>query len=252
MSFLVKDEKKPRVLPPAGNHIARCVQMIDLGTQEVNYPGSEPYETRKIYVAWELPLKKHEFKKENGPEPFFVGQEFTVSFGSKGKLRGFLEDWRGRQYTDKELKETGVDLSKLVNAPCRLNIIHGLTQKGDPKYVIKGISPLGEDEECPPAHNVRVCLVLTKEEFNLRDWNNTYKWHQETALKSPEGKRLECLGYMDGEARQEELSEFEKERAPRLAEQKAYEEETAAMESRRPAILDKPKYEMEEDDDIPF
>lgn len=256
MAFIVKDEKKPRVLPPAGSRLARCVWMIDLGTQEVSYPGSDPYETRKIYVSWELPTTKHVFKQENGEEPFMIGQEFTVSFSTKAKLRGFLEDWRGRQYSEKELKDPGVDLQKLVEVPCRLNLVHGTTQAGNPKCTIKSISPLGEDETCPRPHNVRICLVLTKEEFSVRDWLNTPKWLQDICKKSPEYQHLERIGVVDGTYRpgdEDELpDEWAKKQKALTDERKEFEAQEEAAASTRPSILDKPDNREFSDSDVPF
>ena len=39
---------------PAGTHVARCIKLIDLGTQFGEYQG-KPTSARKVVVSWELP-----------------------------------------------------------------------------------------------------------------------------------------------------------------------------------------------------
>ena len=46
----------------------------------------------------------------------------TASLGKKANLRKFLETWRGRKFTDDELK--GFELAKLAGLGCLITLVH--------------------------------------------------------------------------------------------------------------------------------
>lgn len=116
-----KSDNKEFKLPPAGTHVARCVQIVDLGHQKGEWQG-KPKETHKVRLAWELPTEKDTFRPEVGPEPFIIGKDFTVSLDEKANLRKSLEAWRGRPFTEAELG--GFHIANLKGAPCLLNVQH--------------------------------------------------------------------------------------------------------------------------------
>lgn len=62
----------------SGNHIARCVGLIDLGTQQSEYQGKTTY-ARKIVVRFELPNELTAGAKTlgKGGEPPAVGRSGT-------------------------------------------------------------------------------------------------------------------------------------------------------------------------------
>jgi hypothetical protein len=103
-------------LAPAGTHRAVCVGVIDLGTQEVVWEGKTKYQ-RKILIQWELVDEN----MDDG-RPFMLSRMFTLSNADNGKLRPFLESWRGRPFTDEEL--ASFDVAALLKAPCLLGVIH--------------------------------------------------------------------------------------------------------------------------------
>lgn len=133
---------------PAGTHVARCVQVIDLGTQKDDGQFGLKIQP-KIRLTWELPNELHVFREENGEEPFVVGKEYTLNLGDKSNLRKDLESWRGRPFTPQELE--GFDVSKLLGAACMLNVVHKPKQGGGAYANIAGISPLMKGITCPPA-----------------------------------------------------------------------------------------------------
>lgn len=123
---------------PAGVHQAVCYGVIDLGTQD---PGNPQYRAaRKVMICWELP---HEtISTEDGPKPRIISSEYTMSIGKKATLRGILESWRGRPFTNEELG--GFDLKNIIGANCLLNIVHK-PGKADPSRIyarIQGVMPL--------------------------------------------------------------------------------------------------------------
>ena len=134
---------------PAGAHIARCVRVVDLGTQISDGQYGVKVQP-KLMLTWELPNELHVFKEENGPEPFVVSQEYTLSLGEKAKLRAHLQAWRGKPFTNEELE--GFDVSKLAGVPCTLNIIHAVSEKNGNVYAnIASIAPMMKGLTCPPA-----------------------------------------------------------------------------------------------------
>lgn len=163
MSFIAKDSgggdfKKV----PAGVHIGRCFKLIDLGTQEETYEG-ETKLLPKVCVYWELsgeeedgtPLMDHE------GNPMVIWQEYTMSLGKKAKLRAALESWRGRQFTDEELK--GFDVSKLIGAYCMVNVTHKTSQASGKTYAqVSSLTPLPAAlrNNKPPAHYSNVVFSV--------------------------------------------------------------------------------------------
>src|ERR1044071_4282790 len=131
---------------PAGNHVARCVRVIDLGLQlDVGQFGRRI--SHKLMLTWELPDEKHVFKEEVGPEPFHVSKEYTVSLHEKAGLRKELESWRGKAFNAAELDAFNV--GKLAGAPCLLNVVHAEKKGGGTKAKVGSISPLPKGFKCP-------------------------------------------------------------------------------------------------------
>lgn len=104
---------------PEGTHVARCIRVIDLGTQ----PGSQafPASKHRVLFFWELPMELE--KMSDGPDmPQLVVKRYTLSLHEKAGLRHDLESWRGRQFTSEELK--GFQLKKVLGAPCMVTVVH--------------------------------------------------------------------------------------------------------------------------------
>ncbi len=101
---------------PEGVFPARCVWVIDIGTQISDglYGHKENHQT---YINWELVDES-----TSGGQPLTIGAFFTVSLSKKATLRATLESWRGRAFSAEELK--GFDISKLINAPCLISVKH--------------------------------------------------------------------------------------------------------------------------------
>ncbi len=108
-------------LLPVGNYQAVCYDIYDLGLQRGEYQGKVNI-LRKIVIAFEVNERITSNDDFNGKR-FTQPQFYTLSLGKKANLRRDLESWRGRQFTDEELK--GFKLSTIIGANCFLNIIHG-------------------------------------------------------------------------------------------------------------------------------
>lgn len=126
-------------LAPEGTHIARCRQLIDLGTQySAFYKKSSP----KILIGWELP------NEMDGDKPHMVYKRYTRSLSEKSKLFGDLKAWRGRAFTDAELE--CFQLTQIVNAPCMLTVIHN-EREGSTYADVASVSGIPKGSKCPDA-----------------------------------------------------------------------------------------------------
>lgn len=135
---------------PAGNYVARCYEMIHIGTVKETILGTEKI-LNKVRIGWELPTEKKVFKEENGEQPFVISKEFTLSMHEKATLRGFLKNWRSKDFTEDEAKS--FDITKLIGVPCQLNIIHKVAKNGNTYAEIGNISMLMKGFECPAQIN---------------------------------------------------------------------------------------------------
>lgn len=100
---------------PVGTHVARCVGVIDLGTQHEEYQG-KPKIVHKVLVRWELPGTP----MDDG-RPFVVSKFYTLSLGEKAALRKDLQAWRAKAFTPEELK--AFDVKGLLGKVCMVAIV---------------------------------------------------------------------------------------------------------------------------------
>ena len=109
------------VLIPEDLHLAICYGIWDLGKQF-----SEKWEksVHKILITWEIPECRGEFEQDGKKVnlPRVISKRYTLSLHKKADLKRDLESWRGKKFTDEELK--GFDLKKLLGVPCQIQVIH--------------------------------------------------------------------------------------------------------------------------------
>lgn len=135
-------------LAPEGSHVARCYQIIDLGTMEQG--GQFAGKKRKVQFLFELPLELAVFDDTKGAQPYYTRGMYTLSLHEKSSLRRDVESWLGKKMSDKEASK--FNIFKLLGAPCMVNVIH--TSKGDNVYAnIASISPVPKGMVCPPQIN---------------------------------------------------------------------------------------------------
>lgn len=119
----IKDRAKPKAPPvEPGVYMAVCVGVIDLGEQ---YSEMFKNYSNKVLLVWELPGETIEIEGEQKPRQ--LSKEFTISSSKKGHLRGFIESWNGKSYTDDEFME--FDLFEQVGKPCQLNVVLNETKE---------------------------------------------------------------------------------------------------------------------------
>lgn len=163
---------------PTGTHPAICVQVIDLGTQKNNYQGSEKI-VHKCMISWETPNAKMTGEGRAGT-PFVVTKFYTASLNEKANLRQDLRNWRGRDFTELELK--GFESRSILGKPCFLSITPD--EKGKSK--ITGVMKLPQGTQLPPPHHKPVYFSLEKAEFSLDVYNGLSDGIKNIINKSPE------------------------------------------------------------------
>lgn len=128
---------------PAGVWVGRCISVIDLGTQSVEFQGDHKMQ-HKCVITWEV-LGEDEMGvpltvEVNGKEtPMTISKRYTVSLNEKASLRKDLAAWRGRDFTADELKAFAID--KLLGAYCMVNVTHN-ENNGKTYANIASITPL--------------------------------------------------------------------------------------------------------------
>lgn len=115
MGLIVKDGGKTFIPAPEGQHAAVCVDIIDLGMVETTWQGKQK-KSHKCRVVFEIDERTPEGQR------FTVREQFTASLNEKAALRKFMESWRGRPFTEDELK--GFDLEALWSAPALIQVVH--------------------------------------------------------------------------------------------------------------------------------
>lgn len=166
--------------PPVGSHVARCVKMIDIGTQKGEYQGQANIR-RQIIIGWELPtelITEGEFKGK----PFSVSRFYTASLNEKSNLRKDLENWRGRSFTEQELQ--GFESKNILGKPCMLSLIHN--DKGRAR--VAGIMALPKGIAVPDQVNQIVYFSL--DDFDKKVFDALSDGYQKLIKSSPEYQQI--------------------------------------------------------------
>ena len=180
MGLVAKETGSARTPAPAGTHIASCFGLIDCGTQDEEYEGKKK-KAHKIWVWWEL----CEEKTDDG-KPVTIGRFYTNSLSERAAMRKDLEGWRGRQFTDEELK--GFQLGNIVGKPCMVTIIHTPKQGGGTRDKISTVTAVPKGLRPNPPQSQIVTLDLDDGSFNRPVYDALPNFLKEMIAKSPEGR----------------------------------------------------------------
>jgi len=127
---------------PEGQFAAVCVDCIDMGERLKSFKGEDPY------IANEVALVFQTGEVNEAGRVHEVTKEMTLSMGKKANLRGFLESWRGKSYTEDEARK-GIELHKLVGHPALISVEHKVSQAGRTYALISSIAPLPKGLPAP-------------------------------------------------------------------------------------------------------
>lgn len=141
----------------AGTYPARCIKVIDLGTQHGEYLGIAQVK-KQVLITFELPTELMELGEWAG-SPYSISKFYTASLSEKATLRHDLEAWRGKPFTEEELK--GFDLKNVLGKPCMISVIK--TEAGKSK--INGVMAVMKGMTVPEVFNPLVY-------FDIDEWDN--------------------------------------------------------------------------------
>lgn len=162
---------------PAGNHLATCYEVIDLGTQAVKTMDGERMK-RQIWIGWETP---HELMEDG--RPFVIGRKYTLSGHEKSSLRKDLESWRGKAFSTEDFGSFQIE--KLIGKSCFLNVVH--TQNGDKTYAnISSVAALPKGTASVEPVNAPVYFSLDAEDFAATVLEGLSEYFQGVITSSPE------------------------------------------------------------------
>ena len=136
MPLYGKVDDSPKLMLP-GEHKARCISVVDLGTHKMKKYGIWLH---KMMLELEMP----EVKKPDG-ECFTVEIVCTLSMHPKSRLRRHIELWRSKVFTDQEAEE--YDIFNLLDVPAIINVTIN-----NGKMFARNIMPL-KKSECPERIN---------------------------------------------------------------------------------------------------
>lgn len=186
MSLIAKQpEQKEFEKVPEGSHIARCIKLIDLGTQKTEWAGQEKL-SQKVVLVWEIPGERITYKNKAGEDveaPMTISSKYTVSLAPKANLRAVLESWRGKAFTAEELD--GFQLVNIVGVPCMLSIVHEASKDGTKIYAnVSSVMKLPKGIECPKQENPSVIYDIENHDQTV--FESLPKYYQEQIMLSQE------------------------------------------------------------------
>ena len=165
-----------------GVHKARCVRVIDLGTQQNDYEGKISWK-RQVMLIWEVPSET-----DNKGEPLTISKFYTLSLNEKANLANDLVSWRGRPFTETEKK--AFDISKVAGKPCSINVI--LNQNGKPK--VSTVMPIGKNDEIAQQFHPNMVFSITDfQEKKMEVFNQLPEGIRNIILKSKELEQTKAL-----------------------------------------------------------
>lgn len=173
--------------PPIGTHVARCIKLIDIGTQRGEYQGKATYR-RQVIIGWELPNELMS-EGDHAGKPFTVSKFYTASLGDKANLRADLKNWRGRDFTDEEL--AGFEAKNILGKPCMLSLT--LSDKG--KARVTGVMALPKGTPVPDQFNESLFFSLEHADFKPEVFEALSEGYKKMIRVSPEYMELTKPGH---------------------------------------------------------
>jgi len=165
---------KPKEIAPAGTHTAILYQIIDLGTQKMEYQGEIKIQPR-IRLAWEL----CDERMSDG-RPFSVGKEYTFSAYPKANLVQHIKSWTGQEVGN------NFHIESLLGKACNISVVHNTKPDGGIVAAVSAIAPLKKNEKAPPQVNPSLLFELEPGKFSLEILESLPGFFQEKIKSSPE------------------------------------------------------------------
>lgn len=165
---------------PIGTHIARCVKVIDIGTQRGEYQGKATVR-RQCIIGWELPTELMT-EGDSAGKPFTVSRFYTASLNEKSTLRKDLAQWRGRDFTEQEL--AGFESKNVLDKCCLVSI----TPNDKGRARVTGVMALPKNTPVPDRVNGLTYFSL--DEFDQKAFDSLSEGYKKLITASPEYRAI--------------------------------------------------------------
>lgn len=175
-TVLKYNESKPLLAPDT--YPARCVGVIELGTQTVTFEGRSN-QVKKVQLIFEVPGEVYQ-SGDNEGKPIKTFASYTMSIGPKSNLGKALVAWRGKEFTDEE--KDAFTLDKILDKPCNITI----NQSG----WIEAITKITKGTTLPDAHYKPFYFGLSADDFDQELFNGFHEKLQDKIKLSPEYQEL--------------------------------------------------------------
>ena len=174
-----------------------CTGIIDLGMQ---YSKAFDKEQHQVMLCFELPTEQIEY---NGKvENRHVYETYTFSFNEKSNLRKMLQSWRGKPFSEEELK--GFDLEKVLGLPCIITIIDSTSASGKTFSKVASIAKPMKGFQVPKGNDEPFIFELTNGDKAIAEIQSLQSWIQDRIKSSSTYKQLVGIE-SDEEATSEDL-----------------------------------------------
>lgn len=129
MAIMAKKPESNYTPCPEGLHHAVAVDVVDLGIVSSAFG-----DKHRVRLVWQIEEENTETNRR-----FEARKQYNLTLHEKASLRKDLEAWRGRKFTDAELK--GFDLEKLIGINCQIQVVHDLSEDGSVYANVQAVVP---------------------------------------------------------------------------------------------------------------
>lgn len=180
-----------------GVYMAVCCGLIDIGMQK-----SEQFKTesRKMMIQWQVIGQDFEYNGQMTPRK--LQKQYGYSLGNKSNLKKDLEAWRGKAFTEEELK--GFDLGNILNVPCQLQILNK-ERVGKSNYNdIAGIMALPKGIAVPKLTDHELIMLDLEDSNTFQYIHKVQNWIQDRVKQATNFEVSGLKKYMEEHQEDEE------------------------------------------------
>lgn len=182
-----------------GVYTAISSAIVDLGLQK-----NEKFDKtqRKFMMIWTILNETIEVNGEQLPRQ--LSKEYSFSLHEKSTLRKDLQAWRGKAFTEEELR--GFNILNVLNVPCQLQVL--LEEKNGKSYNnIASIMALPKGTEVDRLDNTYYFDIETTDSW--KNWTKIPQWIQDRIKKAINYKNSGLEEYVAGIKEDNEETETE-------------------------------------------
>lgn len=202
MSLVAKDSGGEGTFTPVppGMHLARCYRVVDLGTQKTEWQGQTKY-LSKVMIQFEVHGEDESGRAlvTSKGEPMSISKNYTLSLAEKATLRKDLQAWRGRDFTQDELR--GFELKNILGAWAMIAVAKSVGNNGKEYTNIMSVNPVLaaiKKAGLPEGFNKPAIFSIADADMEL--FETFGKGLKEKIMASPEWQEREGREYAKAES----------------------------------------------------